>query len=368
MMKNLILLIIFVSTWGHCCAQIPINNSIDPTDSELNQAVRFINLYFNEFTPGHLPDFKKYWSPQDCKEYKYPDQLLFAINTEIPTYLLGKPTILLARPENEVIHIKTLFSRIDSFGSILVLSITNHYVNRNKDGSMYFINPMHMVSDAWESNIVRNITYYYPKYHSFNKKKAAHLAQNIAGLEKEWQLQPIHIRYYFADTKEEIEHFRGFDFTIAMGNRDKPSGMSDGIDNIVYCGGWGENYFHEIVHIYLNRLFPNSPLTEGLAVFYGGSLGHELSWHLKRVSQYLDEHKEINLDNLEDFYYMDNFTNPGSTILGLFCMDAYQKGGVEALKNTMKYHTLDELLQKEYGVKKGGWNAFLRAKVHELTR
>ncbi len=367
-MRKLQLLFVCFFASFICGAQIPVNNPIDPSDTTLNEAVSFINKYFSEFKPGKLPDFRKYWPEQDCKDYHLPDQLLFALNTEIPTYLLGKPTILYARPENELIHVKTMFSKNDSADNILVISITNHYINRKKDGTMVFINPMHMVNDAWESVTVHNINYYYPKYHRFNKKKAAHLAHNISKLEKEWGLQPIHIRYYFADTKEEIEHFRGFDFTIAMGNRDKPSGMSDGIDNIIYCGGWGENYFHEVVHIYLNRLFPKSPLTEGLAVFYGGSLGHDLSWHLGRVNQYLQQHKEVNLNKLEDFYYIDNYTNPNSTILGMLVMAAYKKEGIAGIKRYMGYNSLGALLQKEYNVKKGEWDTFLRQQAQELSK
>src|SRR6202000_1377608 len=102
-------------------------------------------------------------------------------------------------------------------------------------------------------------------------------------------------------------------------NRPKPSGMSDGVDNIIYCGGWGERYFHEVVHIYLNRLHPASPLNEGLAVMYGGSVGHELSWHIKRLNEYLQAHKEISLEHPEDFYYLDNYTNPYYTIRGMLC-------------------------------------------------
>ncbi|MBC7552369.1 MAG: hypothetical protein H7257_00160 [Taibaiella sp.] len=367
-MKRIFLIVLLTVSPYAGLAQVPVNNPIDPSDTPLNQGVKFLIRYFNEFTPGRLPDFRKYWSAEDCAEFKYPDQLLFAINTQLPTYLLGRPLILSARPENEIIHIKTMFSRVDSAGGLLVFSITNHYINRNKDGSMFFINPMRMVAGAWETKTVRNITYRYPSYHTFNKQKALHLAKNIIALEKEWQLPPVNIRYFFADAKEEIEHFRGFDFTIAMGNRDKPSGISDGIDNIVYCGGWGENYFHEVVHIYLNRFFPGSPLTEGLAVFYGGSLGHDLPWHLNRVDNYLRQHPEINLQNLDDFYYIDNFTNPTSTIVGMFCLDAYRKGGVEALKKMIRYPTIEELIRSEYGVSQDGWNNFLRNKINEMAR
>ena len=267
-----------------------------------------------------------------------------------------------------MIHIKTLFSRTDTNGNVLVFSITNHYIKQDADGNMHFVNPMQIAASGWQSTTVGSITYHYPSYHRFDKKKAKELIGKINDLEKEWNLRPIFIQYYFADTKEEIEHFRGFDYTIAMGNRDKPSGMSDGVDNIIYCGGWGENYFHEVVHIYLNRLFPQSPLNEGLAVFYGGSLGHLLGWHIKRVNEYLQQRKSIDLNNPGDFYYLDNFTNPGSTIQGLLCMMAYDKGGIEGLKRSMRYTSLDDLLLKEYGVEKGGWNAFLRKQISDYAQ
>ena len=368
-MQKIITCILLLFVANICNAQIRVNNTIDPSDKELNQAVQFLSSYIEEFSanPGAYPDFTKYWPAEDCERYKHPDQLMNAINSEIPTYLLGRPTILSVKPELGLFHIKTLFGHVDSVGNILVLSITNHYVQRNVDGSMHFVNPMKVNESNWRNTTIGNITYHYPATHDFDKKKAKELIARIRALEEEWQLIPIFIQYYFADTKEEIEHYRGFDFTIAMGNRDKPSGISDGIDNIIYCGGLGENYFHEVVHIYLNRLFPKSPLNEGLAVFYGGSLGHELSWHVQRLNQYLQQHKEIDLNDLNDFYYLDNFTNPCSTIQGLLCMIAHDNGGLQNLKRTMRYTSLNELLLKEYGVEKGGWNAFLRKKIAEYA-
>ena len=344
--------------------QIPVNNAIDPADSELNNAVRFLSNYIGSFYVGQgsLPDFTQYWPAEDCERYSHPDPLMNAVNAEISTYLLGRPTILSAKPENGLVHIKTIFSKADSGGTITVFSITNHYMQQTPAG-LRFISPMKIAADNWQNTTVGSITYHYPTYHKFDKKKAKELLARIDALEEEWGLIPIFIQYYFADTKEEIEHLRGFDYTIAMANRDKPSGMSDGADNIIYCGGWGENYFHEAVHLYLNRLFPRSPLIEGLAVFYGGSLGHQLSWHVQRVNEYLLQHKEIDLNNPGDFYYLDNFTNPGSTIQGLLCAIAYEREGVAGLRRIMRYTSLDALLLNEYQVERGGWDAFLRKQV-----
>ncbi len=357
------LLLFFLRAAG----QVPVNNPIDPHDTELVEAVRFISNYYAEFGPKKKfpPDFSKYWTEDDCNFFQYPDQMLFAIHTSIPTYLLGKPIILSVKPEHGYIHIKTMFSRQDSMGNPLVTAITNHYIERTDRNKLVFINPMKIADKNWIITTVRNLVYCYPAYHHFDKGKAKSLIRQIMALEKEWELPPIGIRYFFADTKEEIEHYRGFDYTIAMGNRDKPTGMSDGIDNIIYCGGWGENYFHEVVHLYLNRLFPQSPLIEGLAVFYGGSLGHELGWHLQRINEYLLQHPEISLEKPEEFYYMDNFTNPYSAIQGMFCQAAYNKEGINGLRRVMNYTSLNELFEREYNIKKGDRNAFLRAMIGE---
>jgi hypothetical protein len=366
-MKKLFVCVLCIFAVHFCIAQLPVNNPIDPADTELVQAVDFLSRYLGEFSHKHLPDYRDYWSAADCAVYKRPDQLVYGINTEAPTYIIGKPTILYAKPENGYVHIKTLFGRGDSTGKVSVMSITNHYVARDGNNRLHFVNPIGLAKD-WQTIVVGNITYYYPSYHEFDKKKAKELADHVKQLQTDWGLAPINIRYYFADTKEELEHLRGFDFTVAMGNRDKPSGMSDDVDNIVYCGGLGENYFHEVVHVYLNRLYPESPMREGLAVLYGGSMGHDVLWHIKRLNLYLQQHKEISLDDPNAFYYMDNYTNPYSTICGMLCMDAYVKNGIAGLKHIMAYTSIDDLLQQEYGVGKGGWDVFLRKMVREAAK
>ena len=55
----------------------------------------------------------------------------------------------------------------------------------------------------------------------------------------------------------------GFDYNFMMVNAEKPTGLSDAIDNLTYSSGCGENYFHEVVHLYLNPLHSKSPLNEG---------------------------------------------------------------------------------------------------------
>lgn len=356
-----ILFPVFLICTTNCSkAQLFVNFGVDTLEDDVRAALHFYGSYLQGFQHHSMPDFTKYWSAEDCKKYKYPDQLIYAISSDAPTYtLLGQPTIVYIKPTNDYVHIKTLFALADSAGNAIVSCITNHYVQKEKSGRQRFINPIDFNEAGWRSNTVRNITFTYPSYHRFNRKRADSLIQSVVKLETAWKLQPINIRYYFADTKEEIEKLRGFDLTLDMGNRDKPTGISDDRDNIVYCGGLGENYFHEVVHIYLNHQFPNSPLKEGLAVFYGGTLGHYLSWHVPRLDKYLQAHKEIDLEK-DRFTYMDNYTNPNSTIQGMLCAMAYKKDGMAGLKRIMSYSSMEEVYSKEFNVKPGGRDSFIR--------
>ena len=347
-----------------CCgiAQVRMNNAPDPADTELNNALKFINSYFNEFYGRHLPDFTRYWPGADCRENHYPDKLLYGVNTDLPTYQLGKPMILQAKPENGKVHIKTMFYNIDSAGRLLVLSITNHYI-RQAAGHLYFEDPMAATTGNWQTYAAGDITYSYPAYHKLDKNRVRDMAARVRDLRQEWDLPPLSIRYYFADTRQETDMHRGFDYTITMDNRDKPGGMSDGVDNIIYCGGLGEDYFHEVVHLYLNRLHPQSPLNEGLAVMYGGSLGRDLPWHLRRMNAYLHQHPELDLNHPEKWYYLDNNTNPYSAILGMLCQLIYEKDGVAGLRRALACSTLNEIMDKEFKVENGGWDAWLRQMI-----
>jgi hypothetical protein len=266
------------------------------------------------------------------------------------------------------VQIKTQLSNVDSTGNVNIFAVTNHFVNFNSKGKPYFINPMTRSLGNWRERKVREITYYYPATQRFNKKKADSLMASIIKLEKQWNLKPIAIRYYMADDYDEIQKLRGFDFTLQMGNHIKPSGISDDTDNQVFGGGKGENYFHEVVHVYLNRLFPNSPLREGLAVFYGGSMGRTDKWHLKRVNTYLIEHPEADLSDFNEFWYPDPFTNAGSSIKGMLCKLVFEKDGFQGLKRLMSHSSYAEIFEKEFGVKGTQINAFLRTKVAESAQ
>lgn len=222
------------------------------------------------------------------------------------------------------------------------------FVVKGENQQYQFISPVNYYKQNWQKRKIRNVEFVFPKSHTFNVKKADSLIKLVKKLEIEWRLKPIEIEYIFTDTYDEIQSARGFIYSIGLGNRDKPSGISNDVDNIIYSAGNGENYFHEFVHVYLNRLHPKSPLNEGLAVYYGGSMGKPLKWHIQRLKNYLNNHKEIDLNKYDDFGYLDNFTNPDSAIKGMLCNIVFKKDGMIGLKRLAAYESMDEVFEKEF--------------------
>lgn len=346
-------------------AQINVNPGVDTTDLTIKSAIKFYSDYMSEFKGKKIPDFKKYWSEADCKRYKVPDPSVYGVGGDYPTYSMAPiKTITYVKPlANDIIVLKSIGGWIDTLKILNVTYLSNHYLKKDNNQQFHFISPITYDQRNWQHKSLRNIHYIFPKKHVFNKKKADSLISQIEKLEKDWSLKPIEIEYYFAPTYDEIQQIRGYNFTLGQGNRDKPSGISNQTDNIVYCAGNGENYFHEIVHIYLNPIHPKSPLNEGLAVFYGGSMGKDLSWHVQRVKAYLKNHPEINLNKPEDFYFMDNYTNPLSTIQGLLCSLIYKKDGVHGLKRLMDYTNMQDVYEKEFSLSLKDLNKGLRTLI-----
>ncbi len=348
-------------------SQIYINPGVDTTDSNIKAAIKFYSNYIGEFKGRKLPDFSKYWSAEDCKKYSVPDPSVYGIGGDYPTYsMTTTKTIHYVKPlKNGIINLKMIGGWVDSLKNFEPMYITNHYLEKKADGNFKLIQPIQFFKNSWQTKKVESITYYYPKYHSFDKKKANNLIRQIRELQQQWGLSPIAIEYFFADTYDEIQLIRGFDFTMGIGNVDKPMGISNQKDHTVFCAGSGEDYFHEVVHIYLNPLHPKSPLNEGLAAYYGGSLGNPIDWHIARLKAYLNQHQEIDLNKLQDFYYMDNYTNPGSAIQGLLCKLAYQKDGITGLKRIMSYTSMNEVFEKEFKMNIKQLNTELRALINQ---
>jgi hypothetical protein len=350
MNRLLYVLALLCSLSAHAQKQFFVQPWVDTSATNVQKAIAFYRSYVESFRHDTLPPFHNYWRTKDMEQYEIPDQMVYGIQGDYPTYSMGEQrSIIYVKPIGDIVHIKTQIGW-DADGKYQLLCIANHYVSFYKDGSPYFISPLDMAAPAWQQTRIRNVVFHYPAYHTFDRSKAKSLIANIKMLEHDWQLQPIEINYFFANTIEEIKQLTGFDYTLDMGNADKPSGISNDINNTAFCAGLGENYFHEIVHIYLNRLYPKSPLQEGLAHFYGGSMGKTLAYHKKKLIKYLIAHPEVHVDSMNDLPKPGNNTNQYSTVQAILCTDAYDKGGLGGLQKIMQYESIEAILKEEYGL------------------
>lgn len=358
-----VVFLLLLTTWTEVTGQlIAVNPGVDSTDTEIKSALLCWSKYLlSRPSKLNIKD-SPFWAESEKVKYPNVDQLLNAIDSDAPTYSMGYPTIIYAKPKNGLMEIKTLFGRLDDLRTIYVSSIISVFVKKEREEYKLY-NSLTIKTQSWNSQKRGSVTFHYSPTHKFDKKKADSLLQSIQDLTSKWSLQPIPIDYYYADTFEEMQHSRGLDYSVGMGNKDKPSGMADLDTKMVFCGGLGENYFHEVVHIYLNPLFPKSPLLEGLAVFYGGSMGKELGWHITRLNNYLNQHPEIDLTDFESFWHMDNYTNPNSTIKGLICDLAYEKGGLVKLKSLLSHDDINMAIVKEFNIQKEEIGKFLRGEI-----
>lgn len=347
-------------------AQLRINLGVDSTSIRATRFIKFYNKYISDFTENNQVNYYEYFLKEDAESFYYPDKVAFGLLGNTSNYYLGNPRLLALDVKSDTVKAKIMFASADSLGNVSVNFIANYYVKVSQNKS-HFLVTQNIETENWKQKKIRNVTFHFPSYHEFNLVKAQILIDSIISMEKNWGLEPIQIDYYFANTNAEIQAIKGFDFNFNMARSEYPSGLAYQKEKSVYCSGYGENYFHEIVHIYLNSVYPRTPLKEGIATFYGGSMGKSFQEHVIRLYDYIKEHPEINIANHREFYYVDEQTIPKYTIQALLCYLVYQKNGITGFKELLEIESLNEVYQKEFGIEPDGQNDFLREQIKKYV-
>jgi hypothetical protein len=325
-------------------AQLVFNPGVDTTTVETQRAVNFYRKYLKSFEDA--ADIKSFWGSSSLKKGHFTlDPMAYAVTRDAPIYSIApNKTILSISTAGDIVAVKTIFNWLDS-EKITTLEITNHYIKVSKD-SIRFIEPEEVLRGEWHERLIRNVNFHFPNNLQFNEKRADSLINSIVKLESQWNLKPARIDYYFSNTREQLMKVRGFDFLI--GNPHGPSGMAFETENVVYAAGLGENYFHEVVHVYLAAL-KNKELQEGLAVFYGGSLGKPLRWHVDQLRLFVHDNPNLVFD-VKTFKNLTihGKSNAGATIEGMICNLIFQKEGIGGLKKIMAVSNVEEVMRMEF--------------------
>ncbi len=341
---------------------------VDTTDAQIKQVVELWRNYLAS-NPDSLYN-NPYWSANEKKEYKAFDFLRVGYQGNA-IYKGFTPLLLSVSPKaNGYYEIKTAFI---SFNYQQELCVANVYAKK-ENGSYKLFNSLPLKTKDWLKKTVGSITYHYSRDYKFNMSNAERMNTFANSLQKLYNLKPVKANFYIGKNLDELMKLDGLEFYMGMGNAFKSQGITDQGNNIIFSGGDGEYFPHEVVHIYLNPLFKNSNwiLQVGLAVYYGGSMGHPLEWHIKRMDKYLQLHPEINLDSIYSFRYMDNYTNPEAELGGFLCKLAFEKGGIKELKTLLSFgpneNDLYLAVEKVFGIKRDDFNAFIRRKLSEYSK
>jgi len=351
---------------------IYVNGGIDTANVEISRVIRVWDKYLNS-NPDSTYD-NPFWLTAEKKQYPKYDFLNTAyFSPSLYSFLPHwKATVMSVSPIDSAFVIRTLFATQTDSGFTRPFCIAEIIATKeNREYKLCNILPVN--TKSWRRENIGTITFIFPSSHHFNRELAQRMNAFVDSLTTIWNVRPVATDFYLADDLSEIMKMRGFDFYIGEGNNRGPGGVADIANRIVFGAGQDEWYPHEFVHIYINPLFPNAHhyFLEGYAAMLGGSKGHDLTWHMKRMNRYLEEHRELNLNDLLAFWHFDTATDPQYVFGGLLCRLALEKGGMPALKRLMSFGTEDKDFYKAVetvlGVKQEELNEFIRTKLSEYA-
>jgi len=291
-LKILSLILIFacnVNIYG----QIHLNCGIDTATIEHKEILSFWNDYIKSKPSKNTTDYLEFWNENDKKLFKQPDLILHSINTIHSTFAMGYPTLLSILPyQKDFYEIKTAVGWADST-HIELLAITNHYVKKVDEKYKLFM-PFNVKTDI---NLIEqdNFRIYTLKNTEIPQDTLEKLSNFISQLKSDFGIaEKKKLTIIYGKNNKETEKILGYDFNLMSSSNNPSSGISDHSNNLIILNGLS-SIFHETTHIYLMPLFPKSCLNEGIATYYGGSMGKSLAQGITFLNEYLTQNNDINL-------------------------------------------------------------------------
>jgi hypothetical protein len=360
-MKWIGLLLLILGS-GFCRAQSIQVSGADTADEQIKTATRFLIRYLSAFEGRRTPEYSHYWSKGDCLRSGLPDDMAFAISDNYSTYWMGgsQPSIFFARSYTDYVHLKVLVASSDSDRMITPWAITNHYVRIDtQTGQARFVSELELHRRDYREVKNRNITYHFPASLGFSNAMSNAMLDRLKTIEQQWGFAPLEIHYYYAPNAAELAKMRGMDYNFAM-DAVHPSGISYPKNRKLFCQGLGEGYLHEVLHLYFNPVYEQSPMCHAMIYYLAGGLGKDFEWFIGRMNEYLIRYPETDLSKYESMMSEDKMLHIDYVVKGLLCKMIDEKDGIAGLKRAMGYASVDTLLQQEFGIAQKDLNTFLR--------
>lgn len=361
-MKNYLFAIVLFAFVSSYSQKVTYNHLVDATNKDIKEVCQLFENYI--ISSNSKETKKQFWNTSEQEQFIHYD---FLENEFQPSLYMGFPAhVLSITSQNDGYQIKVQYGYCKEDGTPYVLAIAN-YLAKKENGQFKLFNVLPYNRLNWNAQPIENILFYYPKYHPFDEIKASKLVEFASTLCNHFNVPFTPFEYYLANTYDEIQLLKGFDYAIGMGGNTVPSGKAS--EAKVYCGGLGEYYPHEVFHVLIDQFYPNKHfwVSEGIATFLGGSRGQTLEWHCKRTHAYLVEHPEINLNELLKLNNLDEQTAYHYVLGGLIAKKIYEKGGWPLLQQFMNSGKSDteyyEAITKFLGVSQSNLNCFLRKEL-----
>lgn len=377
-MRHLLAIALILSTTAGLIAQqsrigLEVQSTVDTSNSDISQIIRLWENYLNS-----KPDsvyLNPYWSESEQREYQPFDLVAYtwwvrSFYVQWLSHCRIRVLSVSGIGEPHVIRTMFYYSLPKDSGKVNVINIMETGARR-ENGTYKLCNVLPLNTRFWKHEQFGSIRYVFPPDHQFDRTLAERMRRFVDSLAAVWRTPVVPVTYYFADDLDRVAKALGFDYWFAEGNlKTGPRGVTDSKNRIIYSGGTNEWHPHELVHIYVNPLTPNSHFYfhEGYATLVAGAGGHDLLWHIRRNYEYLKNHPEI--DALS-FNGVDQYVGPEYFIGGMLCKMAEEKGGLPLIRKMMTYGKEDEdlfkAIQETFGVDKKSINEFLRKKLAEYA-
>jgi len=409
MKKTLLFLFLFYSfhiSFGQIQRNIEIYPFADTIPPQFKEVFKFWKSYMDELNVVNLKNgallddmpeqLKVYWSEKDNSMFDFPD-LYYAYfrskgnvwYTNDTEYFLG-----ITNRGDDLYQIKTMFktSEESPFRGFPSAFLTI-YVRKAENG-LQLENAFNHHSSIVKTELPNSITYYYPMEYKLNDSLTALLGLKIEQFKKGFNLQCSKpINYVLSHRMTDISQLFGVDYNyFDYGSvLNTIQGGYTLLNNMVYIGGGGENYFHEIIHVLLSNYERGkyALFEEGVATYFGEHVGYTYKEHMPRFKIFLDQnvwidlsqsffgHSKVSINNLEDemlkkeneeilqFRDLESSYNFQYMIHAVLCEIAFKDGGYEKVKELFLckadnedqfYNCIEEVLK----IKRADINTYLR--------
>lgn len=326
------MVILICCTFGAQSQKVLLNFDVNPEWENFSEIIEVWTKYLKAPTDSAGA---QYWNKPEVAKYGLKNYNLInhEYNPSFHRLIKVYTAQILSITEKDGLYKITTQFYYPKHDTLMTLCIMNVYAKNEGEGYKLYNARNINLQKNWLSRTVGYLKYHYPSSHKFDEARAKKQNLFITNtLPEIFGCTPDTVNYYFAETREQLDALKGFEFNVGGSGTEKPSGKT--IGNTVYTTGTDEYYPHELVHVFINPMYPDMHnwAAEGIATYLGGSRGQSLQWHINRIAKYLTKHPEIDLSNMLDLRTMDEYTDYRYVLGGAIIQLIHDKENCKAVK------------------------------------